>query len=94
MLQHQLPHKYCGELLPALEIAPDKAEETEMKQSVIVPEIRNLTVKEALQVLKEAGLDANINAETEINTEETIVTDQLPKPGLSINEGTKIEIYV
>ncbi len=73
---------------------PDDEGKTEIKQAVIVPEIRDITVKEAVEKLKEVGLDANINADAEINEEETIVKEQLPKPGLSINEGTKVEIYL
>ncbi len=42
-----------SEILPALEISPDKVNEENVKQSVIVPEVRNITVKEALKVLKE-----------------------------------------
>lgn len=93
-MQHQLRLKFCGELLPALEIAPDKEEETEIKQAVTVPEIRNITVKEAIEKLKQVDLDYNINTEAEINKEEVMVKEQLPKPGLSINSGTKVEIYV
>lgn len=66
----------------------------EVKQAVTVPEIRNGTVKEAIEKLKEVDLDYNINYEGEINKDEVIVKEQLPKPGLSINSGTKVEIYV
>ena len=79
-----------GELLPALEIAPDNREEIDIKQAVIVPEIREKTLKEALEILKEAGLDAAW--EGEVDKETAVVSDQLPKPGLSVNEGTKVEI--
>ncbi len=86
--------KYFGELLPALEIMPDNESEIEIKQLVTVPEIRNLTVKEAIEKLKEVGLDFTINTEKEINKDETLVTQQLPKPGITINEGIQVEIYV
>lgn len=66
----------------------------EIKQAVTVPEIRNITIKEAIEKLKEVGLDYNINYEGEINQEEEVVKEQLPKPGLSINSGTKVEIYI
>ena len=79
-----------GELLPALEIAPDNREEIDIKQAVDVPEIREKTLKEALEILKEAGLDAAWEGEVDKETE--VVSDQLPKPGLSVNEGTKVEI--
>lgn len=81
-----------SEILPALEISPDKVNEENVKQSVIVPEVRNLTVKEALKVLKEVGLEGVINTEQEIDEENTIITEQLPKPGLSIIQGTRNRI--
>ena len=82
-----------GELLPALEIAQDNKEQIETKQTVEVPEVRGLTINEAIKKLKEAGLDGNVNAEGEINKNEIKVKDQVPKPGLNIYSGTKIELY-
>ena len=87
-------HKYFGELLPALEIAPDNTEQLEVRKEVTVPEIRGLSIKDAVKILKEAGLDANVNAEKEIDRNETIIKDQVPKPGLTIYSGTKVELYV
>ena len=67
-----------GDLLPALEIAKDNVTEEDIKREVVIPEVRNLTLKEAKEILKEAGLDININAE---NVEDTqTIKDQLPKP--------------
>ena len=79
--------------MPALEIAPDNNNQIEQRQEVEVPEVRGLTVTDAVKLLKEAGLDANINGEGEINKDEVKVKDQIPKPGLNIYIGTKIEIY-
>ncbi len=83
-----------GELLPALEIAPDNTEQVEKKQEVIVPEVRGLTVTEAIKALKETGLDTNLNSDVEKNNDEAKVKNQMPKPGLTIYSGTKIELYV
>ena len=83
-----------GELLPALEIAPDNIEQIEQKKEVEVPEVRGFTVKDAIKVLQEAGLDANVNSDVDINKEEEIVKDQVPKPGLNIYSGSKIELYM
>lgn len=55
-----------------------------------MPEIRGKTLKEALEILKESGLEANWEGEQD--KEAVVVSDQLPKPGLSVNEGTKVEI--
>lgn len=68
----------------------DNQEEIEVKQAVTVPEIRGKTLKEALEILEEAGLEANWEGVQDKQT--AIVSDQLPKPGLSVNEGTKVEI--
>lgn len=76
--------------MPALEITPDNQEDVEIKQAVIVPEIRGKTLKEALEILKETGLEANWEGEQDRET--AVVLEQLPKPGLSVNEGTKVEI--
>ena len=83
-----------GELLPALEIPPDNEEQIEKKHEVSVPDVRGLTVKEAVKRIKEIGLDVNINIDNEINEEETQVKDQMPKPGLNVYNGTKIDIYI
>ena len=83
-----------GEILPVLGITKDAEQAEEVKQSVVVPEVRNITVKEAIDKLKEAGLECTVNSEQEIDKENTIVKEQLPKPGLSINTGTKVELYV
>ena len=81
------------EVLPALEVEQDKKEELELKQMVNVPEIRNITIKEGEKILKETGLSANINFSGELNKEEIIIKEQLPKPGLFVQEGTKVELY-
>ena len=67
-----------GDLLPALEIAKDNVAEEDIKNEVTVPEVRNLTLKEAKSILKEAGLDINVNTENVDDTQ--TITDQLPKP--------------
>ena len=83
-----------SELLPALEIMPDNKKQVEQKQEVIIPEVRNITVNEAINKLKEVGLEANINTEEEINKDEVKIKDQIPKPGLKIYNNTKVELYV
>ena len=91
-MQHQLHRKCFGELLPALEIKPDNANQIETKQEVVVPEVRGLTIEEATKKIKEVQLDINVNTQTD--NKETKIKDQLPKPGVKIYEGTKVEIYV
>ena len=49
-------------------------------------------MKEAKKVLKDSGLQLNLNIENleEINEEETKITDQTPKAGITINKGSNI----
>ena len=69
-----------SEILPVLGISKDKADEENIKQNVIVPDVRNQTVNDALNKLKEVGLEGIINSEQEIDKKNTIVKEQLPKP--------------
>jgi stage V sporulation protein D (sporulation-specific penicillin-binding protein) len=83
-----------GELLPALEIAPDDSKKVENKKEVVVPDVRELTVTEAAEKLKAISLDANVNTKEEANMVDAKIKDQLPKPGLKVYEGTKVELYL
>ena len=57
-----------------------------------MPNIIGLSIKEAKKVLKDSGLQLNLNIENleEINEEETKITDQTPKAGITINKGSNI----
>lgn len=81
-----------GEVLPYLDVV--KAE-GEQKNSVTVPNVTGMTVKEAKKTLKEMDLSYEISVNnTEIDIENAVVLDQLPKKGISIIEGTKIVLYL
>lgn len=56
-----------------------------------MPEVRGLSVKEAITILQEAGLDVKLDEE-KTNRDELKVKEQIPKPGLSIYAGSKIEL--
>lgn len=84
--QHQLHHKYCGEVLPYLEIKKQE-ELSEINKNVDMVNVEGMEVNEAKKVLKE------LNLEVEIIGEGNIVLEQLPKAGIQINEGTKVSIY-
>ena len=84
-----------GEVLPYLELKQDKETEAEDNEEVEMPEIRNKTVKEAREILKELGLELEINNLTEeINENETYVKEQIPKPGIKITKETKVYIDI
>ena len=79
-----------SEVLPYLELEKDKVEELEPVTEVTVPNITNINVKEAENVLKDLGLQMRINVEEGIDISEMIITNQTPKEGITINSGTTI----
>ena len=80
-------HKYCGEVLPYLEVnKQETAEET--TENVEMPDVIGMNIDEAKKTLKELGLEVEIIGEGET------VTDQLPKKGIQVNTKTKVTIYV
>ncbi|OOM50919.1 stage V sporulation protein D [Clostridium beijerinckii] len=56
-------------------------------KDIIIPEVRNMKVSDAEKVLKDKGLDCNIDG-----NEETILSMK-PYPGSSVKEGSKITLY-
>jgi len=56
-----------------------------------MPDVTGMELSEVKKILKELGLEVEIQGE---ETEENIVTDQLPKKGIEVNVGTKVTVYV
>lgn len=83
-----------GEVLPYLELQKDKQEEIEKIEEVTVPEIRETNLKEAKKVLNEIGLELETNIEItqDMKPEEIIIKEQLPKPGINVKKGSKINV--
>lgn len=82
------------ELLPYLGVASDfhttTTENTETN-SILLPDVTNKTVAEAKKILENSGFKCNIsNAE---NSNELLVSDQVPKPGLSLPNNSLIFLY-
>lgn len=75
-----------GEVLPYLEIS----REQEVKGIIEMPNVTGITYKEANDILKEKGLEIKENTEI---SDETIITDQLPKEGIQIQQGTEVILY-
>lgn len=72
--------------MPYLEVK--KQEETEeINKNIEMIDVTKMEVNEAAKELKNLGLEVQINGEGDI------VTEQLPKKGIQINEGTKVTIY-
>ena len=59
VLQHQLHHKYCGEVLPYLEVNKQKTVE-EITENVEMPDVIGMNIDEAKKTLKELGLEVEI----------------------------------
>lgn len=83
-----------SEVLPYLESVQDNLSEEDRTTTVTVPDVRNMTVEEAQKILKDAGLEMELNTQEEINKKETVITEQTPKPGLSIESGKKVYLDV
>ncbi len=58
-----------------------------------MPDVRGKSIQEAKNILKELGLKVNVPSQEEVNEEETIVVEQLPKPGIQILSDTEVDIY-
>jgi len=54
-----------------------------------MPEVTGITLKEAKDILKEMGLEYEIDVEDA----ESVITNQTPKKGIKVNKGTKIILY-
>lgn len=78
-----------GEVLPYLEVKKE-IEEGEEKQEVEVPNIIGMTEKEAKKALEEVGLEIDVK---ENNAEQERITEQLPKAGIKIKQGTSVIAY-
>ena len=81
-----------GEVLPYLEADKD-AENTQKIEQVEVQNIEGKTISEGAQILKQIGLELQINNEQEgIDKESTIIKEQTPKVGIKVNKGSKVYI--
>lgn len=66
------------------------------KEMTDVPDVTNLTAEEAIEELKNAGLELNPNVrrESSDNIEEGVITSQQPAGGTQIAKGSRIAITV
>ena len=78
------------EILPYLGIPSDE-ESTDDEDLITVPEVRNKTITEAEKILADAGFTTKISTSNDKNS--TVVVDQVPKPGVSLSEGSIIMLY-
>ena len=82
-----------SEILPYLDVAQGNQDEVETVEQIQVPNVQGLSIKDAEKVVKELGLDLNIENDSEdIDKENTVVTEQTPKEGITVNKGSKVYI--
>lgn len=84
-----------SEVLPYLELNKDDEKEEDIRKQVEVPNVEGLTIKEATKILKDLNLNIQIENEPEnLDKENTIVREQVPKKGIKVYEGTKVIIKI
>lgn len=77
--------------MPYLEVSQGNKDEVEHVEQVQVPNVEGLSIKEAEKITKEVGLEISIqNDSEELDRENTIIKEQSPREGVSINKGSKI----
>ena len=83
--------KIFSEILPYLEVSQGNQEEIEVVNQIKVPELTGINIKEAKQLAKENNINLVIeNEPEELDEENTIIKEQTPKAGITINEGTNV----
>lgn len=83
------------ETLRYLDIKPsytDEEQEEFARANVTIPEVRNMTVKEADKILSDSNLQSNTEPEY-YDDENAMVVDMFPKPGASVPEKSIILLY-
>ena len=79
-----------SEILPYIDAKKNEAAESE--KIVEVPNIEGITIEEARKILKDSGLDINIEKDESLNEKETIIKEQLPKKGIKLKAGSNVII--
>lgn len=74
------------DIMKYLNVEPDS--QKEVIQQVVIPEVRGLKLEEAQKILKQSKLDFEKQGTGDI------VYDISPKPGLSVNENSKITLFM
>ncbi|MGL5693418.1 MAG: penicillin-binding transpeptidase domain-containing protein, partial [Peptostreptococcaceae bacterium] len=84
-----------SEALPYLGVEPKYTEEEKaenLKEKVVVPDVRNLDIKDATKAIEDAKLKVYLDPDVDI-PENCKITDMFPKPGAKVSEGSSISIY-
>lgn len=80
-----------SEVLPYLGIpsnSDEKDHHTSNNQNITLPDVRNKTVPEAKKILENLGLKCDISGGSD-----SLVSEQMPKPGTSLLSGSIVKLY-
>ena len=82
-----------SEILPYLEVNQGNAEEVEVVEEISTPDLVGKSLEEALKIAKENEVELVIENETEeLDKQNTIVKEQVPKAGIIIKKGSKVYV--
>ena len=79
-----------------LDVKPQYTEEEAkllMKDKVIVPEVRNISLREAKKVLTQSKLRYRLEEEQGEPTDDSLIIDQTPRADSKVDEGTIVILY-
>ncbi len=81
--------------MPYLEVNQGNKDELEEVVEIQTPDLINKSIKEAEKIAKEQNIELvieNLNEGEEIDKQNTIITDQIPRPGITIKTGSKVYV--
>lgn len=82
-----------SEILPYLEVNQGNTEEIEVVEEIATPDLVGKTLEEASKIAKESEIELVIeNEEEELDKQNTIVKEQVPKAGIIIKKGSKVYV--
>lgn len=84
------------ESLNYLDIRPKYTETDELtysRQEVVIPDVRDLSIKEASKILVDSNLDFKTGPEF-TGDENAVVVDMFPKPGAKVQEQSTVILYI
>ncbi len=80
-----------SEILPYLEVNQGNQEEVEVIEEIETPDLLGKTLAESQKIAKESEIELVIEGETEeLEKQNAIVKEQVPKAGIMIKKGSKI----
>ena len=89
-------HDILKDTLRYMDIEPqynEKEAKQYAKEEVIVPEVRNLSLKNAAKILSDNSLQYDTEPTT-VENPETLIVDQFPKPGAKVPQKSIIILYL